>query len=368
MLGLPWPVNVRCTSASSNGLFVKAAFGSAICSGSLSNTTLPTKSTFSSSNGLTMVHFMPAASNASLLSIAGRLNMKPTERSPPSTSGGQVQAHGHLGRALVGAVAHPEPAADTLGRVEAIDVHALVEVRLGAELVHVFVGFVQSYCHGRHGRGNRLRPSCQSTYHRRYIGVAVMLITGASRGIGAATAVLAAAEGYDVAVNYARDARAADAVVDACQAVGSDAFAVCADVSDEAAVVEMFDRVVERHGAIDVLVNNAGILHQQMRFDEMSTARWRELLEVNVIGAFTCAREAVLRMSTRYGGHGGAIVNVSSAAAYIGSPGGVRRLRGEQGGDRHAHARSRQGGGSRGRPGQRRAPRRDPHRHPCIRR
>jgi len=148
-----------------------------------------------------------------------------------------------------------------------------------------------------------------------------MLITGASRGIGAATALLAAAEGYDVAVNYARDARAAEAVVDACQAVGSDAFAVCADVSDEAAVVEMFDRVVERHGAIDVLVNNAGILHQQMRFDEMSTARWRELLEVNVIGAFTCAREAVLRMSTRYGGHGGAIVNVSSAAAYIGSPG-----------------------------------------------
>jgi NAD(P)-dependent dehydrogenase (short-subunit alcohol dehydrogenase family) len=148
-----------------------------------------------------------------------------------------------------------------------------------------------------------------------------MLITGASRGIGAATALLAAAEGYDVVVNYARDARAADAVVDACRAVGSDAFAVRADVSDEAAVVEMFDRVVERHGAIDVLVNNAGILHQQMRFDEMSTARWRELLEVNVIGAFTCAREAVLRLSTRHGGHGGAIVNVSSAAAYIGSPG-----------------------------------------------
>ena len=148
-----------------------------------------------------------------------------------------------------------------------------------------------------------------------------MLITGASRGIGAATALLAAAEGYAVAVNYARDAQAAEAVVEACRTAGSDAFAVQADVSDEAAVVEMFDRVVERHGSIDVLVNNAGILHQQMRFDEMSTARWRELLEVNVIGAFVCAREAVLRMSTRYGGGGGAIVNVSSAAAYIGSPG-----------------------------------------------
>ena len=148
-----------------------------------------------------------------------------------------------------------------------------------------------------------------------------MLITGASRGIGAATALLAAAEGYDVVVNFARDERAADAVVEACRAAGSDAFAVQADVSDEGAVVEMFDRVVERLGAIDVLVNNAGILHPQMRFDEMSTARWRELLEVNVIGAFVCAREAVLRMSTRYGGGGGAIVNVSSAAAYIGSPG-----------------------------------------------
>jgi NAD(P)-dependent dehydrogenase (short-subunit alcohol dehydrogenase family) len=147
-----------------------------------------------------------------------------------------------------------------------------------------------------------------------------MLITGASRGIGAATALLAAAEGYDVAVNYSRDVRAAEAVVDACRAVGSDAFAVQTDVSEEGAVVEMFDRVVERHGAIDVLVNNAGILHQQMRFDQMSTARWRELLEVNVIGAFICAREAVLRMSTRYGGVGGVIVNVSSAAAYIGSP------------------------------------------------
>ena len=148
-----------------------------------------------------------------------------------------------------------------------------------------------------------------------------MLITGASRGIGAATALLAAADGYDVIVNYARDASAADRVVEACRAAGSDAVAMRVDVADEEATVDMFDRVVERFGRIDVLVNNAGILHEQMRFDQMSVARWRELLDVNVIGAFVCAREAVLRMSTRYGGAGGSIVNVSSAASYIGSPG-----------------------------------------------
>jgi len=142
-----------------------------------------------------------------------------------------------------------------------------------------------------------------------------MLITGARRGIGAATAVLAAADGYDVVVNYARDDTAAQTVVDECRALGSDALAMRADVSDELAAVAMFDAVMERFGRIDVLVNNAGILHQQMRFDEMSTDRWRELLEVNVIGAFVCVREAVRRMSTRYGGQGGVIVNVSSAAA-----------------------------------------------------
>jgi NAD(P)-dependent dehydrogenase (short-subunit alcohol dehydrogenase family) len=123
----------------------------------------------------------------------------------------------------------------------------------------------------------------------------VVLITGASRGIGAATARLAAERGDDVAVNYTRNT--------------------------EAAVIEMFDSVTDRLGPVDVLVNNAGILHTQMRFDEMSVGRWRELLDVNVIGAFVCAREAVRRMSTRHGGRGGAIVNVSSAASYLGSPG-----------------------------------------------
>jgi NAD(P)-dependent dehydrogenase (short-subunit alcohol dehydrogenase family) len=149
----------------------------------------------------------------------------------------------------------------------------------------------------------------------------VVLITGASRGIGAATARLAAERGDDVAVNYAHSADAAGAVVDDCVAAGVNAIAVQADVADEAAVVAMFDRVVGELGPVDVLINNAGILERQMRFDEMTVERWRELLDVNVIGAFLCAREAVRRMSTRHGGSGGAIVNVSSAASYLGSPG-----------------------------------------------
>jgi NAD(P)-dependent dehydrogenase (short-subunit alcohol dehydrogenase family) len=149
----------------------------------------------------------------------------------------------------------------------------------------------------------------------------VILITGASRGIGAATARLAADRGFDVAVNYARDADAAEAVVDDCIAAGVRAIAVQADVADEAAAVSMFDRMTDELGPLDVLVNNAGILQPHMRFDEMTVARWREVLDVNVVGAFICAREAVRRMSTRHGGSGGAIVNVSSAATYLGSPG-----------------------------------------------
>ena len=137
-------------------------------------------------------------------------------------------------------------------------------------------------------------------------------------------------------MNFTRDAQAAQAVVDDCVASGVRAIAVQADVADEAAVVAMFDRVASELGAIDVLVNNAGILHTHKRFDEMTVDRWREVLDVNVVGAFICAREAVLRMSTRHGGAGGAIVNVSSAATLPREPGGVHRLRGEQGGDRHA--------------------------------
>ncbi len=101
---------------------------------------------------------------------------------------------------------------------------------------------------------------------------------------------------------------------------GARAIAHRADVSDEAQVVGLFERTVEEFGRLDVLVNNAGILHQQMRFEEMTVERWRELLEVNVVGAFLCAREAVRRMSTRHGGAGGVIVNVSSMAAALGGP------------------------------------------------
>jgi NAD(P)-dependent dehydrogenase (short-subunit alcohol dehydrogenase family) len=148
----------------------------------------------------------------------------------------------------------------------------------------------------------------------------VILVTGGSRGIGASTARLAAAHGYAVAINYASDTAAAGEVVEQCLASGTRAFAHRADVADERAVVAMFDAVEEELGPVDVLVNNAGVLQTQMRFEEMSVARWRAVLEVNVIGAFICAREAVRRMSARHGGAGGAIVNVSSAAAYIGSP------------------------------------------------
>jgi NAD(P)-dependent dehydrogenase (short-subunit alcohol dehydrogenase family) len=148
----------------------------------------------------------------------------------------------------------------------------------------------------------------------------VMIVTGGSRGIGRATCLGAAAAGYDVVVNWTSDERAADATVAACIERGATALAVRADVADESAVMEMFDRA-ETLGPLRVLVNNAGILHQQMRFDEMTLDRWRSVIDVNVIGAFLCAREATRRMSTRHGGTGGAIVNVSSAAAYLGSPG-----------------------------------------------
>lgn len=148
----------------------------------------------------------------------------------------------------------------------------------------------------------------------------VMIVTGGGRGIGRATSLGAARAGYDVVVNWARDREAAESTAAGCLEFGVRALAVHADVSDEAAVAAMFDRAAEI-GTPSVLVNNAGILHQQMRFDEMTVDRWREVFEVNVIGAFLCAREAARRMSTRHGGLGGSIVNVSSAAAYLGSPG-----------------------------------------------
>jgi NAD(P)-dependent dehydrogenase (short-subunit alcohol dehydrogenase family) len=149
----------------------------------------------------------------------------------------------------------------------------------------------------------------------------IVLVTGASRGIGAATALLAAQRGYAVVVNYARDAAAAERVVSQIQADGGQALAVQADVANESEVLAMFARIDSELGRLDALVNNAGVVDMARRVDEMSVARLRRMFDINVIGSFVCAREAVKRMSTRHGGHGGVIVNLSSAAAKIGSPG-----------------------------------------------
>jgi NAD(P)-dependent dehydrogenase (short-subunit alcohol dehydrogenase family) len=148
----------------------------------------------------------------------------------------------------------------------------------------------------------------------------ILLITGASRGIGAATARLAASRGYDVCVNYVRNQEAAEKVVDDVRAAGSRAVAVAADVASEADVVRLFEACDAALGRVDALVNNAGILDRQMRLDAMDAARVTRVLATNVIGPFICAREAVKRMSTKYGGRGGAIVNVSSGASRMGSP------------------------------------------------
>lgn len=149
----------------------------------------------------------------------------------------------------------------------------------------------------------------------------VLLITGGGRGIGAATALLAASRGYAVAVNYATNSLAADEVVRTIRDNGGNAMAVQADVGDEAQVLAMFQKVDARFGRLTALVNNAGVVDVTARVDEMSVARLERMFRINVIGSFVCAREAVRRMSTRYGGSGGAIVNISSGAARLGSPG-----------------------------------------------
>ena len=148
----------------------------------------------------------------------------------------------------------------------------------------------------------------------------VILVTGGSRGIGAATAVMAARRGYDVAIGYRSDEAAAEATVAACRAAGAEAIAVRCDVVVEHDVITLFDETTDRVGVPSVFVNNAGVLHRASRLDEMDVDRLREVVAVNVVGAFVGAREAVRRMSTRHGGAGGAIVNVSSAASYLGSP------------------------------------------------
>ena len=149
----------------------------------------------------------------------------------------------------------------------------------------------------------------------------VLLVTGGGRGIGAATARQAAQAGWAVAVNYAANALAADEVVRAIRAAGGRALAVQGDVADEAQVLRMFETLDAKLGRLQGLVNNAGVVDVTARLDEMSVARWRRMFDINVIGSMLCAREAVRRMSTRHGGSGGAIVNLSSAASRLGSPG-----------------------------------------------
>lgn len=149
----------------------------------------------------------------------------------------------------------------------------------------------------------------------------VALVTGGGRGIGAATARLAAQRGYSVCVNYRRNREAAETVVRTIEAAGGTAVAVAADVAVEADVIRLFEDCDHLLGSPTALVNNAGIVERQARVETMDASRLQRVFATNVIGAFMCAREAVRRMSVTHGGPGGAIVNVSSGAARLGSPG-----------------------------------------------
>ena len=149
----------------------------------------------------------------------------------------------------------------------------------------------------------------------------IILITGGSRGIGAATALLAAQQGYAVAISYVQNLAAAEAVVANITALGGQAMAVQADVALEADVLRMFAQVDQAWGRVTALVNNAGVLEVQSRVEHMTAERITRVLATNVLGSFLCAREAVRRMSTAHGGSGGAIVNLSSRASKLGSPG-----------------------------------------------
>lgn len=149
----------------------------------------------------------------------------------------------------------------------------------------------------------------------------VIIVTGASRGIGAATALLAAQRGYSVCVNFRADGAAADSVVHAIESAGGRAISVAADVSSESDVERLFATCDRELGSPTALVNNAGILERQMRVEAMDAARIQRIFATNVIGSFLCAREAVRRMSTKRGGSGGAIVNVSSSASRLGAAG-----------------------------------------------
>ena len=148
-----------------------------------------------------------------------------------------------------------------------------------------------------------------------------VLITGASRGIGAATALRCAEAGWNVAINFARDAAAAHAVAAQVQALGQRALALQADVADEAQVAGMFEQLDAAGGRLAGLVNNAGSVAPAARLEAMTTERWRRLFDVNVLGTLRCCQQAARRMSTRHGGAGGAIVNLSSRASEFGSGG-----------------------------------------------
>lgn len=149
----------------------------------------------------------------------------------------------------------------------------------------------------------------------------ILLVTGGSRGIGAATALLAAKRGYRVCVNYRSNRQAAERVVSQIEERGGAAIAAQADVSLDSEVARLFEVIDNELGRLDALVNNAGILETQTRVEHMDGARLSRVLATNVVGSFLCAREAIKRMSTLHGGSGGSIVNVSSGASRLGSPG-----------------------------------------------
>lgn len=149
----------------------------------------------------------------------------------------------------------------------------------------------------------------------------VLIVTGGGRGIGAATAKLAAKRGYAVCVNYRHNREAAETVVHEIKSDGGRAIAVHGDVASEKDVLRIFQDSDRSLGQLAALVNNAGIVERQSRVEAMDASRLQRMFATNILGAFLCAREAIKRMSTRHGGKGGAIVNVSSAAARLGSPG-----------------------------------------------
>jgi NAD(P)-dependent dehydrogenase (short-subunit alcohol dehydrogenase family) len=149
----------------------------------------------------------------------------------------------------------------------------------------------------------------------------VMIVTGGGRGIGAATALLGAAQGYAVCVNYLRDHGSAQRIIDSIEKSGGKAIAIAGDVSSEKDVLKLFEETDRALGGVTALVNNAGIVDRGMRVEQMSAQRLARMFAINITGSFLCAREAIKRMSTRNGGKGGAIVNVSSIAAKLGGSG-----------------------------------------------